>query len=73
MLIARLYALETPKDPGIPNNFPYKDQILAEIAEGRRLVSFHVLKFAKARLIIIPGCGGKGASEGGEEDTEDAI
>ncbi|KAH8999424.1 hypothetical protein EDB92DRAFT_1834090 [Lactarius akahatsu] len=25
------------KDPGIPNNFPYKDQILAEIAEERRL------------------------------------
>ncbi|KAN0124508.1 hypothetical protein V8E52_002157 [Russula decolorans] len=25
-----------PKDPGIPNNFPYKDQILAEIAEERR-------------------------------------
>ncbi|KIM83958.1 hypothetical protein PILCRDRAFT_420239 [Piloderma croceum F 1598] len=24
------------KDPGIPNNFPYKDQILAEIAEERR-------------------------------------
>ncbi|GJJ07240.1 hypothetical protein Clacol_001440 [Clathrus columnatus] len=24
------------KDPGIPNNFPYKDEILAEIAEGRR-------------------------------------
>lgn len=24
------------KDPGIPNNFPYKDQILAEIAEQRR-------------------------------------
>ncbi|KAI0751234.1 hypothetical protein C8Q80DRAFT_1097952 [Daedaleopsis nitida] len=26
-----------PKDPGIPNNFPYKDQILAEVAEQRRL------------------------------------
>ncbi|KAI0035639.1 P-loop containing nucleoside triphosphate hydrolase protein [Vararia minispora EC-137] len=25
-----------PKDPGIPNSFPYKDQILAEIAEERR-------------------------------------
>ncbi|OCH95890.1 hypothetical protein OBBRIDRAFT_441971 [Obba rivulosa] len=24
------------KDPGIPNNFPYKDQILAEVAEQRR-------------------------------------
>ncbi|KAJ3571666.1 hypothetical protein NP233_g3595 [Leucocoprinus birnbaumii] len=26
------------KDPGIPNDFPYKDQILAEVAEQRRLV-----------------------------------
>ncbi|EJF63073.1 hypothetical protein DICSQDRAFT_83967 [Dichomitus squalens LYAD-421 SS1] len=27
------------KDPGIPNNFPYKDQILAEVAEQRRLAA----------------------------------
>lgn len=27
---------EKAKDPGIPANFPYKDQILAEIAEQRR-------------------------------------
>ena len=33
-----LALLEKPKDPGIPNNFPYKDQILAEIAEERRQV-----------------------------------
>ncbi|KAF8627571.1 hypothetical protein AX15_004363 [Amanita polypyramis BW_CC] len=25
------------KDPGIPNSFPYKEQILAEVAEQRRL------------------------------------
>ncbi|KAF9040735.1 P-loop containing nucleoside triphosphate hydrolase protein [Panaeolus papilionaceus] len=25
------------KDPGIPNEFPYKDQILAEVAEQRRI------------------------------------
>ena len=30
--------VEHPKDPGIPNNFPYKDQILAEVAEQRRIV-----------------------------------
>lgn len=30
-----VYAEHT-KDPGIPNNFPYKDQILAEVAEQRR-------------------------------------
>ena len=29
---------EHKKDPGIPNNFPYKDQILAEVAEQRRIV-----------------------------------
>ncbi|KAJ3892586.1 GTP-binding protein [Lentinula edodes] len=27
------------KDPGIPNTFPYKDQILAEVAEQRRLAA----------------------------------
>ncbi|CAK5276095.1 unnamed protein product [Mycena citricolor] len=27
------------KDPGIPNTFPYKDQVLAEIAEQRRLAA----------------------------------
>lgn len=29
---------EQKKDPGIPNTFPYKDQILAEVAEQRKLV-----------------------------------
>ncbi|KAJ7590770.1 hypothetical protein C8J56DRAFT_1024574 [Mycena floridula] len=27
------------KDPGIPNNFPFKDQLLAEVAEQRRLAA----------------------------------
>ena len=31
--------VETPKDPGIPNNFPFKDQVLAEVSEQRRMVS----------------------------------
>jgi GNL3L/Grn1 putative GTPase len=30
-----------PKDPGIPNEFPYKDQILAEVAEERRRLFIH--------------------------------
>lgn len=38
LFINRLIA-ETPKDPGIPNNFPFKDQILAEVSETRRIVS----------------------------------
>ena len=33
-----VWTAEHAKDPGIPNNFPYKDQILAEVAEQRRLV-----------------------------------
>jgi len=35
---------EKPKDPGIPNSFPYKDKILAEIAEERRQVRFTVVQ-----------------------------
>lgn len=31
---------EKTKDPGIPNNFPYKDQILAEVAAQRREVGY---------------------------------
>lgn len=34
-----MWATEHKKDPGIPNNFPYKDAILAEVAEQRRIVS----------------------------------
>ncbi|KAF4616168.1 hypothetical protein D9613_011422 [Agrocybe pediades] len=30
---------KTKKDPGIPSEFPYKDQILAEVAEQRRLAA----------------------------------
>ncbi|KAE9387743.1 P-loop containing nucleoside triphosphate hydrolase protein [Gymnopus androsaceus JB14] len=30
---------ETKEGPGIPNTFPYKDQILAEVAEQRRLAA----------------------------------
>ncbi|KAF9000447.1 P-loop containing nucleoside triphosphate hydrolase protein [Cyathus striatus] len=30
---------KTPKDPGIPNDFPYNDQILAEVAQQRRVAA----------------------------------
>ena len=30
---------KTKKDPGIPNNFPYKDEILKEMQESRRLAA----------------------------------
>ena len=36
LLFNWLCIVEHKKDPGIPNNFPYKDQILAEVAEKRR-------------------------------------
>jgi nuclear GTP-binding protein len=34
------FSVGKPKYPGIPNEFPYKDQLLPEIAEQRRMVSF---------------------------------
>ncbi|KAH0839578.1 hypothetical protein J3R83DRAFT_494 [Lanmaoa asiatica] len=37
----KLVQKKSKKDPGIPNNFPYKDQILAEVAEQRRQVRSH--------------------------------
>ncbi len=52
-----LCALETPKDPGIPSEFPYKDQILAEVAEARRkvrLVSLHVRTLFYADHLMHP-------------------
>ncbi|KAJ3990397.1 hypothetical protein F5890DRAFT_1399272 [Lentinula detonsa] len=39
------------KDPGIPNTFPYKDQILAEVAEQRKLVTIYHYE-DKLRLIM---------------------
>jgi nuclear GTP-binding protein len=29
---------EKKADPGIPNSYPYKDKVLAELAEEKRLV-----------------------------------
>jgi hypothetical protein len=37
--------LGKPKDPGIPNNFPFKEQILAEVAEQRRKVCLFMIDF----------------------------
>ncbi|CAG8743412.1 15692_t:CDS:2, partial [Acaulospora colombiana] len=33
----QLHKKKKKKDPGIPNSFPFKDQILAEVAEARRM------------------------------------
>ncbi|KAG6833597.1 hypothetical protein H0H87_004224 [Tephrocybe sp. NHM501043] len=40
---------KTPKDPGIPNNFPFKDQILAEVAEQRRIDAAEKLRKKEER------------------------
>lgn len=34
-----LTVTEKKADPGIPNTFPYKDKVLAELAEEKRQVS----------------------------------
>ncbi|KDQ65029.1 hypothetical protein JAAARDRAFT_167869 [Jaapia argillacea MUCL 33604] len=65
-----------PKDPGIPNNFPYKDQILAEIAEERRQAeeAKQQKKDAKkaAKAAAAGGIGG-GEEDRGEEGEEEAF
>lgn len=45
---------KSKKDPGIPNNFPYKDQILAEVAEQRRQVRSRPICAVGSILIILP-------------------
>lgn len=54
--IASCLFVETPKDPGIPNNFPFKDQVLAEVSEQRRAVSFGTicLHYALRSLLRTP-------------------
>ncbi|KAK6529264.1 hypothetical protein TWF281_008443 [Arthrobotrys megalospora] len=50
------------KDPGIPNLFPYKEQMLEEIEEGRRLKEEEKLKRKEAKLKATK-------STGAEEDV----
>ena len=68
------------KDPGIPNLFPYKDKILAEIEEGRRRKEEEAARRkeeAKARKAAAAAdVVGEGKSEGedwAEDDIDDAI
>lgn len=44
---------KSKKDPGIPNSFPYKDQILAEVAEQRRQVRSRPIHASCDILIIL--------------------
>ncbi|KAF5357661.1 hypothetical protein D9758_007467 [Tetrapyrgos nigripes] len=52
------------KDPGIPNNFPFKDQVLAEVAEQRRLAAGEKQRRKDAK---------KGLQQTNEEDEANDI
>ena len=63
---------EHPKDPGIPNSFPYKDQILAEVAEQRRQVSVmpftYIFRTSQTEFVLgSRGEAPKGRAEEGRE------
>ncbi|KAJ7873382.1 hypothetical protein B0H14DRAFT_2720500 [Mycena olivaceomarginata] len=55
------------KDPGIPNNFPYKDQILAEITDQRRLAADEKQRRKEQKKIKTK----KTADDEDEEDEDD--
>ena len=58
---------EHPKDPGIPNSFPYKAELLAELAEQRRKVSrlagLRNSRGVHIELIPFPMLGTRGEAE----------
>jgi nuclear GTP-binding protein len=59
---------KTKKDPGIPNLFPFKDKILAEIEEGRRRKEeekAHLRQVAKEQRL-----GGATATDAMDDDEE---
>ncbi|KAJ3523723.1 hypothetical protein NM688_g8679 [Phlebia brevispora] len=60
------------KDPGIPNNFPYKDQILAEVAEQRRQAeeAKQLRKELKKTAKASTEAGGEEGSEHEESEAE---
>lgn len=60
---------EHKKDPGIPNEFPYKDQVLAEVQEQRRQVRT-ILHCLNPGLTCHIGRGGKGTSQGIQESIQ---
>ncbi|KAF5320667.1 hypothetical protein D9619_001196 [Psilocybe cf. subviscida] len=64
---------KTPKDPGIPSEFPYKDQILAEVAEQRRLAAEEKerKKEEKARNLARARAIARGEIVEGEEDENE--
>ncbi|KAI0773754.1 GNL3L/Grn1 putative GTPase-domain-containing protein [Fomes fomentarius] len=58
------------KDPGIPNNFPYKDEILAEVAEQRRLAAEEKQRRKEEKQAAkAQGDAADGSNAGEEEDV----
>ncbi|KAF9468784.1 hypothetical protein BDZ94DRAFT_1303952 [Collybia nuda] len=63
---------KSPKDPGIPNNFPFKDQVLAEVSEQRRITAEEKLRKKEERKIARAKVkGGDPEEQKDEEDTEE--
>ncbi|KAF9474929.1 hypothetical protein BDN70DRAFT_884317 [Pholiota conissans] len=71
---------KVPKDPGIPSEFPYKDQILAEVAAQRRIAAEEKEKkkqekqraLAKARAIARGEAVEESDAEVNDEEASDA-
>ncbi|KAF7354956.1 Guanine nucleotide-binding protein-like 3 [Mycena sanguinolenta] len=61
---------KTKKDPGIPNTFPYKDQILAEIADQRRVAAEEKQRRKEQKKIKNKAVDDDSDTE--DEDVEDA-
>ncbi|KAI1793027.1 P-loop containing nucleoside triphosphate hydrolase protein [Ganoderma leucocontextum] len=61
------------KDPGIPNNFPYKDQILAEVAEQRRVAVEEKQRRKDEKKAAKSQAAEDGEDEDQDEDTFDGV
>ncbi|KAG6867929.1 hypothetical protein C0993_009411 [Termitomyces sp. T159_Od127] len=62
---------KTPKDPGIPNNFPFKDQILAEVAEQRRIEAAEKVRKKEERKALRAKVKNPDAESAPDENSED--
>ncbi|KAI0334913.1 P-loop containing nucleoside triphosphate hydrolase protein [Cubamyces sp. BRFM 1775] len=62
-----------PKDPGIPNAFPYKDQILAEVAEQRRQAAEEKQRRKEEKKAAQAAQAGEGSDASGDEGDVSAF
>ncbi|KIK65687.1 hypothetical protein GYMLUDRAFT_56349 [Collybiopsis luxurians FD-317 M1] len=60
------------KDPGIPNTFPYKDQILAEVAEQRRVAAEEKQRRKDEKRALKSSATNEGKG-GAEPETADVV